>query len=147
MPAIAGPCTYAACSDGEEELYYNMLLEEDPVNKLSVNAVLGAVVLTATSVICWLCDADPAGNSRTDAADTNSSQYAEAALQLTSQTCFCNLSCWRQQAAKLADLSTPCSSICNIFACIATVAGLLSACILVFIVPSLTSILLYCANV
>eukprot|EP00878_Enallax_costatus_P006032 GHUV01006328.1.p1 GENE.GHUV01006328.1~~GHUV01006328.1.p1 ORF type:complete len:263 (+),score=62.53 GHUV01006328.1:198-986(+) len=49
--------------DGEEELYYNMLLEEDPTNKLSINAVLGAVVLAGSAAICWLCDADPAGGA------------------------------------------------------------------------------------
>jgi hypothetical protein len=49
------------CSDGEDELYSNMLLEEDPWNKLQVQAVLSAVCLTASTVICWLCETDPAG--------------------------------------------------------------------------------------
>lgn len=43
-----------------------MLLEEDPINKLQVNAVLGAIVLTASSTICWLCGADPAGKQLQD---------------------------------------------------------------------------------
>lgn len=47
--------------DGEDELYYNMLLEEDPWNKLQVQAVLSGICLTASSVICWLCEKDPAG--------------------------------------------------------------------------------------
>lgn len=51
----------SACRDGEDELYYNMLLEEDPWNKLQVQAVLSAVCLTASTVICWLCEKDPAG--------------------------------------------------------------------------------------
>lgn len=50
--------------DGEDELYSNMLLEEDPWNKLQVQAVLSAVCLTATSVICWLCETDPAGKQQ-----------------------------------------------------------------------------------
>jgi hypothetical protein len=49
--------------DGEDELYYNMLMEEDPWNKLQVQAVLSAVCLTASTVICWLCEKDPAGES------------------------------------------------------------------------------------
>lgn len=52
---------FLPCSDGEDELYYNMLLEEDPWNKLQVQAVLSAVCLTASTVICWLCEKDPAG--------------------------------------------------------------------------------------
>jgi hypothetical protein len=56
-------CWFAAgvYRDGEDELYYNMLLEEDPWNKLQVQAVLSGICLTASSVICWLCDKDPAG--------------------------------------------------------------------------------------
>lgn len=50
--------------DGEDELYYNMLLEEEPAHKLQVNAVLGAIVLTASTAICCLCGKDPAGELR-----------------------------------------------------------------------------------
>jgi hypothetical protein len=70
MPATRVPSTHltaavgCACRDGEDELYYNMLLEEDPAHKLQINAVLGALVLTASSFICWLCGADPAGVSQ-----------------------------------------------------------------------------------
>jgi hypothetical protein len=41
-----------------------MLLEEDPWNKLQVQAVLSAVCLTASTVICWLCETDPAGEQQ-----------------------------------------------------------------------------------
>uniref|UniRef100_A0A383V7Z6 Uncharacterized protein n=1 Tax=Tetradesmus obliquus TaxID=3088 RepID=A0A383V7Z6_TETOB len=49
--------------DGEDELYYNLLLEEEPGHKLQVNALLGAVVLAASTAICWLCGKDPAGGA------------------------------------------------------------------------------------
>lgn len=49
--------------DGEEELFANMLLEEDAESKLSVNAAVGAVVLVASATICWLCGKDPAGGA------------------------------------------------------------------------------------
>lgn len=56
------PTTTNSYRDGEDELYYNMLMEEGPWQKLQVQAVLGGVCLTASTVICWLCDKDPAGN-------------------------------------------------------------------------------------
>eukprot|EP00879_Flechtneria_rotunda_P012463 GHRR01013015.1.p1 GENE.GHRR01013015.1~~GHRR01013015.1.p1 ORF type:complete len:263 (+),score=86.87 GHRR01013015.1:157-945(+) len=53
----------ANVGDGEEELYNNMLLEEGPEYKLQVQCVVAALVMTASTTICWLCGKDPAGGA------------------------------------------------------------------------------------